>query len=121
MRHARMAIDVRLLDALHDHAYHLHSKPAIVDNAGSATYAELDEAINKVAHLLAAKGVHSGDVVALAIEPTAPGIVLLLGVMELGAIAAPVNTRLAQPEIVTYLGRISPSMLLVGPCLRRCS
>jgi fatty-acyl-CoA synthase len=106
---------VRLLAALGRHAAQLADKPAIIDNSGSVSYGELDAATARVASMLASRGVRAGDVVALAIEPTAPGVALMLGTMRLGAMAAPLNTRLAPPEIAAYLALISPALTLTDP------
>jgi fatty-acyl-CoA synthase len=106
---------VRLLAALARHAAHQADKPAIIDNAGSVSYRELDLVTARVAGMLASRGVRAGDVVALGIEPTAPGVALMLGTMKLGAVAAPLNTRLAGPEIAAYLGLIRPVVTLTDP------
>jgi fatty-acyl-CoA synthase len=106
---------VRLLSALSGHAAQLAAKPAIIDNFGSVSYGELDVVTAKVAGMLASRGVRAGDVVALAIEPTAPGMALMLATMRLGAVAAPLNTRLAPPEIAAYLRLISPMLTLADP------
>jgi fatty-acyl-CoA synthase len=106
---------VRLQSALERHAQHLGDKPAVIDNVGAATYRELDAATNALASWLSGRGVRPGDVVALAVEPTAPGVALMLGVMRLGAIAAPLNTRLAPPEVASYLERVAPVLTLVDP------
>jgi fatty-acyl-CoA synthase len=106
---------VRLLSAIGRHAAQLTDKPAIIDNFGSVSYGELDVVTARVASMLASRGVRAGDVVALAIEPTAPGVALMLGTMRLGAVAAPLNTRLAPPEIAAYLSLISPAQTLTDP------
>jgi fatty-acyl-CoA synthase len=106
---------VRLLSALGRHAAQLTDKPAVIDDFGSVTYGELDAVTARVAGMLAGLGVRAGDVVALAIEPTAPGAALMLGTMRLGAVAAPLNTRLAPPEIAAYLSLISPAVSLADP------
>ena len=106
---------MRLLAALGRHAAHQADKPAIIDNAGSVSYRELDLVTARVASMLARRGVRTGDIVALGIEPTAPGVALMLGAMKLGAVAAPLNTRLAGPEIAAYLGLIRPIVTLTDP------
>jgi o-succinylbenzoate---CoA ligase len=64
------------------------------------TYAELDEAAAAAGRRLAARGVRAGDRVALALPPGEAFCVALHGCLRLGAVAVPVDTRLAPEERV---------------------
>lgn len=102
---------MNLLDVLATHARQSPARTALVDGLGRVTYGELWHAVKAVASDLRARGVSFGDVVALAAEPTAPGVALLLGIIAAGATAAPLNTRLSQNEIRDYLGRVDPALV----------
>ena len=71
-------------------------RPAI----NALTYADLDEAAAAAGRRLAARGVRAGDRVALALPPGEAFCVALHGCLRLGAVAVPVDTRLAPEERV---------------------
>jgi fatty-acyl-CoA synthase len=106
---------VKLLDAIERHSRLLGDRAALVDDHGGASYRELQGAISHVARELHRRGITAGDVVALSIEPTAPGVALLLGTIAAGAVAAPINVRLSPAEIATYLDMLSPALTLTDP------
>lgn len=91
------------------------NKPALQDDFGMLTYAELDEAIKAFGSALLARGVRSGDRVALAMSPSLAHAVAILGCMASGAIACVVNVRLAQVEIHKYLDRLKPALAIADP------
>lgn len=106
---------MNLLDVLATHARQSPARMALVDGLGQVTYGELWDAVRAVASDLRTRGVRIGDVVALAAEPTAPGVALLLGIVAAGATAAPLNTRLSRNEIRDYLGRVKPALVAADP------
>ena len=61
----------------------------------SMTYRELDEAANRLAHLLVHQGVGAGDRVALLLSRSAEAIVAILAVLKTGATYVPIDP--AQP------------------------
>ena len=91
------------------------NKPALQDDFGILTYAELDEAIKAFGSALLARGIRSGDRVALAMSPSLAYAIAILACMGSGAIACVVNTRLAQVEICNYLDRLKPGLVIVDP------
>ncbi|MFF3869076.1 class I adenylate-forming enzyme family protein [Micromonospora sp. NPDC001898] len=104
------------LDVLADHARHAPNAPALIDPIGEYTYAELWTAIEEHAAALRALGVVPGDRVVTALPPGAPHLAALFGVMAAGAVAVPLNIRLAPPEAYAFLAPLRPALLLAaGP------
>ena len=62
----------------------------------------------RAAGWLAAAGVERGDRVALLLANRSATLELVLGAARLGAIAVPLNTRLAPPEIAQLLDHCTP-------------
>ena len=65
----------------------------------SMTYRELDEAANRLAHLLAAHGVGPGECVALLFSRSAEAIVAILAVLKTGAAYLPIDPALPAARI----------------------
>ena len=101
-----------LLDLL---AAHSADRLALRDECGSATYGELLDAAGRVAGGLSDRGVRPGDRIALAMDPSVAYVATLLGVLEAGAVAVPLNTRLTPSETATYLEPLAPSLVLADP------
>ena len=59
------------------------------------TYRELDEAANRLAHLLAGLGVGPGECVALLFSRSAEAIVAMLAVLKTGAAYLPIDPAAA--------------------------
>ncbi len=76
------------------------------------TYAELNERAARFAGFLRARGVASGDRVALLLDNRSAFLEAVFGAARIGAIALPLNTRLAAPEIRQAVADAEPSLLL---------
>lgn len=100
------------LQWLSSHARHRMGVVAVVDDGVAVSYAALERAYLHVAAELADAGVRRGDVVALAMEPSAAYLAVLLGTLRAGGVAAPINTRLAPPEVQRYLQQLEPHTVL---------
>jgi acyl-CoA synthetase (AMP-forming)/AMP-acid ligase II len=94
------------------HARSLAHKPAIVENGGATTYAQLHDRAAGAAAALRALGVKPGERVGIAMQPSAAYVAVLLGAMGLGAVPAPLNTRLTSHELDDYLRRLEPRLVL---------
>ncbi|HZU46214.1 MAG TPA: amino acid adenylation domain-containing protein, partial [Mycobacterium sp.] len=75
---------------------------ALVCGERSRTYRELDEAANRLAHLLAAHGAGPGCVVALLFSRSAEAIVAMLAVLKTGAAYLPIDPA-APAERISFL------------------
>jgi len=86
-------------------------RPALKDAERSLDYAALDERCARAAGWLASRGVGRGDRVALLLANRTAYLELLLGAARIGAIAVPLNTRLAAPELRELLEDCTPRAL----------
>ncbi|MDD7965817.1 acyl-CoA synthetase [Actinomycetospora lemnae] len=87
---------------------------ALVDVATGArhTYAALDARVSARAAALAARGVDVGDRVALLGENSGAYLEWLFGAARIGAVAVPVNHRLAPAEVAHVLGDSGATVLV---------
>ena len=74
----------------------------------SWTYRELDEAANRLAHLLAGQGVGPGQCVALLFSRSAEAIVAILAVLKTGAAYLPIDPGLPAARIGFMLADAAP-------------
>ena len=72
------------------------------------TYRELEEAANRLAHLLAGQGVGPGQCVALLLERSAEAIVAMLAVLKTGAAYLPIDPALPAARIGFMLADAAP-------------
>jgi len=96
------------------HATTRPDHPAVI-MAGSGeqmTYAEMDEAANRFAQLLRARGLNAGDAFAVLLENRIEYFTLIWGSQRAGTMLVPISTRLTAPEIA-YIVRDSEAKFLV--------
>ena len=74
-------------------------RTALISNGAHITYADLDRRTNQVAAALIALGVRKGDRVAMLLVNSTEFIEVLLGCAKMGALAVPLNVRLAGPGV----------------------
>jgi len=84
---------------------------AVIDGEIRLTYAELEARCARAAGWLRAQGVGPGDRVALLLANRSAYLELVFAAARVGAIAVPINTRLAAPEIAQLLGDCTPRVL----------
>ena len=81
---------------------------ALTFENSSRTYRELDEAANRLAHLLAGHGVGPGACVALLLPRSAEAIVAILAVLKTGAAYLPIEPALPAARIEFMLADAAP-------------
>ncbi len=86
-------------------------RPALRDADRSLDYHALERRCARAAAWLAARGVGRGDRVALLLGNRTAYLELVLGTARVGAIAVPLNTRLAAPELGALLDDCTPRVL----------
>jgi fatty-acyl-CoA synthase len=99
-----------------DHvARHAHSRPdavALRFDGVSVTWRELDDRLRRLAAGLSARGVVKGDRVAVLMTNRPEFLEAVLAANLLGAIAVPVNFRLAAREVAQLLGDSGATVLI---------
>ncbi|MFG7942836.1 non-ribosomal peptide synthetase, partial [Streptomyces cacaoi] len=85
---------------------------ALVFGDTSWTYRELDEASNRLAHLLDARGVRAGDAVALLIPRSAETVLAVLAVLKLGATYVPLDVDHPDERVAFILADAAPTALV---------
>jgi len=87
--------------ALEDSARTVPDHPALVLGETSLTYAQVDAAANRVAHLLVSLGVAPGDRVVLSCPNLPQFPIAYFGILKAGAVVVPINV-LSKPREITY-------------------
>ncbi|HSO28942.1 MAG TPA: long-chain fatty acid--CoA ligase [Candidatus Sulfomarinibacteraceae bacterium] len=103
-------------------AERLPARTAMVFFGARTSYAELDRAVDRFAHVLRSMGVEKGDRVSLHL-PTSPAFVIaFMGTMRAGALAVPMNPLYVERELGILLAetepRVSVTLDLLVPRLR---
>ncbi|MGW4101576.1 amino acid adenylation domain-containing protein, partial [Mycobacterium sp. NPDC004974] len=80
----------------------------------SVSYRELDEASNRLAHLLVAQGAGPGECVALLSDRSAAAVVAILGVLKSGAAYLPVDPVVPDGRVEFMLGDAKPVVVLTS-------
>ena len=79
------------------------------------TFAQFDVHTNRVANALLALGLKKGDRIAYLGKNSDIYFELLMGAMKAGVVMAPVNWRLAGPEVAFIVDDCKAPVLFVGP------
>jgi o-succinylbenzoate---CoA ligase len=101
---------VKLDDWLAQRAHSCPERTALVTEASSVTYAELEAEATWVARRLAAYGVRREATAALTIHPRREEVVLLYALMKLGAVAMPLSPSLTEAERAAVLAAERPAV-----------
>ena len=84
---------------LKEHAEFSRDKVALGFQEDEFTFYELNERVNRLAHVLLSKGVRKGDRVAGLLFNCNQFIESVFACAKLGAILVPINFRLTAPEV----------------------
>jgi o-succinylbenzoate---CoA ligase len=101
---------VKLDNWLAQRAQSCPERTALVTEASSVTYAELEAEATWVARHLAASGVRRGATAALTMHPRREEVVLLHALMKLGAVALPLSPLLTEGERAAVLAEERPAV-----------
>ncbi|WP_120314330.1 non-ribosomal peptide synthetase, partial [Mycobacterium mantenii] len=96
-------------------AEHVQATPeavAVTCDAKTLTYAELDEASNRLGHLLAGHGVGPGDCVAVMFPRCADAIVSMLAVLKTGAAYVPIDPAHASSRMDFVIADAAPRAVI---------
>jgi fatty-acyl-CoA synthase len=104
-----------LADMVRAHAKSRGRTTAFEFEGRTTSFVELDADTNRVANGLKALGVKPRERIAYLGKNSDIYFELLLGAMKANVVMAPVNWRLAGPEVVFIVGDCSASVLFVGP------
>ncbi len=105
-------------DQLRRHARTNPDRVAVVSYApdrSETTYGQLDARANRYAHLLLARGVGRGDVVAVMARNSVEVIALYYGALKIGAALTCVNVMLGEREVAQQLDHAQPAAAFASP------
>ena len=107
--------ELRVPDVIREHASSRGDVVAIRCGTRALTYGELHDRSSRLAQVLLSAGVRAGDRVAH-LDRTAPEVVeLLFATSKIGAVAVPLNWRLARAELETIVADAGCSVMIAGP------
>lgn len=87
-------------------------RPAVEFEGRVWSYAELNDRVNRLVHLMSAHGVKRGDRVAMLSENRNEYVELLMAAAKLGVLVGCQNWRLADAELAHCLNLIEPGLVL---------
>ncbi|HEU0078336.1 MAG TPA: amino acid adenylation domain-containing protein, partial [Longimicrobiaceae bacterium] len=91
--------------------------PALMADGGTASYAELDRAANRVAHALLRRGAGPEQRVALLLEPAPESVAALIGVLKSGAAYVPLDPAAPADRLAYMLADSGARLVLAHPHL----
>ena len=104
-------------DMVQRSAYRSPSKPALLFNGKTLTYAELDLALNRVGNALLALGLKKFDRVAILAHNTIHHVLAWLGTLKAGGIYVPLNFMLKGKELAYQVNHADAKVLIVEDSL----
>lgn len=93
------------------------SRVAVIDDAGSYTYAEIEQRANRFANLLRARGLTHRERVLLCLEDSVDFPVCFLGAIRAGAVPVPLNTLLTAKDYAYIVADSEAKLLVVSAAL----
>ncbi len=91
--------------------------PAVLQDETVLTFEELDARCNRMANALRQLGVRAGDRVALMFSNDYRFLESLFGPMRLGAVSAPLNTKMGDESLVYVIADSEARVLIANPAL----
>jgi fatty-acyl-CoA synthase len=104
--------DVNVASWIRKHAATCGSRTALADAERKLDYTALDSRISRCASVLEARGIGSGDRVALLLGNRTAFVEVVIAAAQLGAITVPLNARLTAWEIRRQLDDCTPVLLV---------
>ncbi|GLZ39063.1 non-ribosomal peptide synthase/polyketide synthase [Actinokineospora sp. NBRC 105648] len=95
-----------------DQAARTPDATAVVHGADRRTFAEVETAANRLAHVLAEQGARPENLVALALPRSADLVVAILAVLKTGAAYLPIDTSLPRERVDFLLADAHPAVVL---------
>jgi len=89
-------------------------KIAVIHDAVSASYGEVNGLANRLARFLIGMGVRKGDRVVLMFENSLEYVVGYYGTLKAGAVSVPLNTDLKSDGLKHLLGEIEPAFVIAS-------
>ncbi len=108
----RKAKNLKLM--LEEAAKQYGAKTAVADSDRRLSYAELDEASNKVANALIGIGIGKGDRVAMLLPNSPEFVAIYFGIVKIGGIVVPLNIKYKVDELTSLLNDFQPKVLVVA-------
>ncbi len=105
-------MDENFVCHLESNARRLAGKTALVWEGGSLTWSELDGLASGFAQYLSSQGVRAGERVAIIIPNRPDFVIAFLGVLKLGATAAPLNPLLKSEELAAFTEDLRPRVIV---------
>src|SRR5262249_30248517 len=109
------AVPATLADMVRAQAKNRGNALAFEFEGRQTSFAEFDVKTNRVANALVSLGLKKGDRIAYLGKNSDLYFELLMGAMKAGVVMAPVNWRLAGPEVAFIVGDCKAPALFVGP------
>jgi long-chain acyl-CoA synthetase len=103
------------MDPVHLQAAQRPDTAALVHDDRALTWRELDARANQVARALAARGVHPGDRVAVALRNSIEFFELIAGAGRVGATVMPVSFRFKRDEVEYLVGDAKAVVVIAEP------
>ena len=97
---------------LEESAKRYGDKTAILSGDRRLSYADLDEASNKIANAFISMGVQKGDRVAMILSNSPESVILYFGVVKTGAIAVPLDPNYKVDELASLFNDCQPKLLV---------
>ena len=97
---------------LEETAKHYRGKTAIALGERRLSYAELDEASNKIANALIKMGVSKGDRVAMLLSNSPEFAVIYFGIIKISAVVVPLDTKYKVGELASLFDDSQPKALV---------